>query len=60
MINEKRTNKVTIYLTDYELERLKKDADRENLSLAVLIRSILEDNKWILKEKDASNSKFDW
>lgn len=60
MINEKRTNKVNIYLTDYELERLKKDADRENLSLAVLIRSILESNNWMLKEKDNDSGKFTW
>jgi len=60
MINDKRTNKVTVYLTDYELERLKKDADRENLSLAVLIRRILESNKWMLKEKDSNDGKFTW
>jgi len=60
MINDKRTNKLTVYLTDNELERLKEDADRENLSLAVLVRRILEVNKWMLKEKDAGEGKFDW
>jgi predicted DNA binding CopG/RHH family protein len=60
MINDKRTNKVTVYLTDYELERLKKDATTENLSLAVLIRRILESNKWMLKEKDNDSGKFTW
>lgn len=60
MINDKRTNKVTVYLTDYELERLKKDAHTENLSLAVLIRRILESNKWMLKEKDSDSGKFTW
>lgn len=60
MIKNKRTNKITIYLDDYEIEKLQRDADTENLALAVLVRRILESNNWVLRTGKDSSGKIDW